>query len=135
MSVEENKALIRFFFEASVDEVLAKVDELMAPDFVYHTLEGDLDREAYKQINLAVLAAFPDLQYTLDDLIVEGDKSAARWTMTGTHQAEFNGIPATNKTIALTGVSVDRIKDGKFIETWMFYDSMSMLAQLGVMPQ
>ena len=132
MSVEENNALVRFFFEASVEEVLSKVDELMAPDFVYHTDEGDLDRETYKMVNAAVLAAFPDLRYTIDDLIVEEDKAATRWTMTGTHQAEFNGIPATNKAIKLTGVSIDRLKDGKFVETWNFFDSMTMLKQLGV---
>ena len=132
MSVEENKALVRYFFEASVEEVLSKVDELMAPDFVYHTDEGDVDRETYKLVNSAVLAAFPDLRYTIDDLIVEEDKAATRWTMTGTHQAEFNGIPATNKAIKLTGVSIDRLKDGKFVETWNFFDSMTMLKQLGV---
>jgi steroid delta-isomerase-like uncharacterized protein len=133
MSIEEIKTLVRFFYENSVEAVLAKADELIAPHFVYHTLEGDLDREGYKQVNAAALAAFPDLDYTLDDLIVEDDKAVERWTMTGTHQADFNGIPATNKAFVLKGVSVDRLHDGKVVETWMFYDSMSLLKQLGLM--
>ena len=134
MTAAEIKEKVRFFFETSLEEVLAKLDELMAPDFVYHTLEGDMDLDAYKQVNMAVLAAFPDLSYTLEDIIVEGDKCAERWTMTGTHRGEFNGIPATNKSIILKGVSVDRLRDGKFVETWMFYDSMSILSQLGISP-
>ena len=93
MSVEENKASIRAFFEMDVGQSLDTVDELFHPDFVYHTLDGDIDREGYKQLNAAILASFPDCRYSLDDIIAEGDKVVERWTMYATHKAEFNGIP------------------------------------------
>lgn len=132
MSKEEIKELIRRFYENPVDEVLKNAGDLLAPDFVYHTLSGDLDRDMYKKVNAEMLSAFPDVSYSIDDMIVENDTAAERWTMTGTHQAEFNGIPATNKQIVLKGVSYDRVKGGKIAETWMFYDSLTLLKQLGV---
>jgi steroid delta-isomerase-like uncharacterized protein len=134
MSVEENKALIRAFYEMDVKESLDKVDELFHPEFVYHTLEGDTDREGYKQGNAAVLAAFPDCRYTLDEVIAEGDKVVERWTMVGTHQSEFSGIPATNKMVTFSGVSIDRFEGDKVAETWVFYNPMSLLQQLGAFP-
>ena len=134
MSLVKNKALVRHFFEVSVEESLAIVDETMAPDFVYHTLEGDLNRDLYKQVNAAVLAAFPDVRYAVDDMIAEGDRVVTRWTMQATHQGEFNGIPATNKAVTLTGVSIDRLVGGKIVETWQFYDALGFLQQLGAIP-
>ena len=134
MSVEENKAIVRHFFEVSVEESLAIVDQTMTPDFVYHTLEGDLDRALYKQVNAAVLAAFPDVHYAVDDMIAEGDEVVTRWSMVATHQGEFNGIPATNKVVTLKGVSIDRLVGGKIAETWQFYDAFGFLQQLGAIP-
>ena len=134
MTLEENKALIRGAFEVSVEKSIAMADEMMAPEFVYHTVGGDMDLEMYKQVNTAALAAFPDLRYTADDMIAEGNTVVTRWTMYGTHKNEFNGIPATNKAIVLTGVSIDRLAGGKIVETWQFYDAMTMLQQLGAFP-
>ena len=134
MTLDENKAVVRAMFEVSVEESIAMADEAMAADFVYHTVGGDMDRDMYKQVNAAVLAAFPDLRYSADDMIAEGDRVATRWTMYGTHMNEFNGIPATNKPITLSGVSIDRLAGGKIVETWQFYDTMSLLRQLGAVP-
>lgn len=134
MTLEENKGVVRAMFEVSVEESIAMADEVMTPDFVYHTVGGDMDREMYKQVNAAVLAAFPDLRYTADDMVAEGDRVVTRWTMFGTHMNEFNGIPAANKEIRLSGVSIDRLAGGKIVETWQFYDSMTLLQQLGVAP-
>lgn len=132
MTAEEMKSLARYFFETDGQEVLAKAGELMDSEFVYHISDGDTDLEGWIQENAAFMAAFPDLAFSLDNLIVEGDMAVEMWTMTGTHQAELNGIPATNKTVKQKGVSVDRMRNGKIVETWTFSDSMSLLQQLGV---
>ena len=132
MSTEVNKVIVRSFFDADVQESLAMVDEVMHPDFVYHTLEGDTNREQYRQINAAVLAAFPDVRYDVEDVVAEGDKVVTRWKMRATHLGEFNRIPATNKEVTLKGVSIDRLSEGKIVETWQFYDALGFLQQLGV---
>jgi steroid delta-isomerase-like uncharacterized protein len=63
-----------------------------------------------------------------------GELWASRWTLTGTHQGEFNGIPATGKVVNVSGVSIWKIVDGKNVEEWEIVDTMSMLQQLGVIP-
>lgn len=132
---EENKTAVRRFFEAPVAEALAMVDEFMTPDFQYHTVGEDMDRELYKQVNAAILDAFPDVRYDIDDMVAEGDKVATRWTMTATHKGEFNGIPPTNKQVVLTGVSIDRLMEGSCAETWQFYDALGFMQQLGAIPE
>ena len=131
---EENKSAVRRFFESPVAEVLDMVDTVMTPDFQYHTVGGDMDRELYKQVNAAVLEAFPDVRYAIDDMIAEGDTVVTRWTMTATHEGEFNGIPPTNKQVVLSGVSIDRLIGGKFVETWQFYDALGFMQQLDAIP-
>ena len=79
-------------------------------------------------------AAFPDNQTTIDHLIAEGEQVAKRSTFVGTHQHEWNGIPATGKQITIKGVTVYRIVAGKIVELWWGYDSLGVLQQLGVMP-
>ncbi len=82
----------------------------------------------------AVLAAFPDLHVTPEDVIAEGDSVVARLTSRGTHQGEFQGIPPTGKQITLTGIEVFRIADGTIAERWGEFDFLGLLQQLGVIP-
>jgi predicted ester cyclase len=78
---------------------------------------------------------FPDIHFTVDDIFVEGDKVALRWTLRGTHKGEFAGVPPTNKQVAIWGISVDRISGGKIAETWERYDTLGLMQQLGVIPK
>ncbi len=78
--------------------------------------------------------AFPDLHVTLDDIIVEGDKAAIRFTGTGTHKGELMGIPATNKKATWSSVEIDRFAGGKFVESWERFDTLGVMQQLGVVP-
>jgi predicted ester cyclase len=68
------------------------------------------------------------------DVIAEGDKVAARWTLTATHKGEFQGIPPTNKKLTLWGINIDRVAGGKFVEGWVSFDMLSMMQQLGLAP-
>ena len=133
MSTEDNKALARRGFEETLNQRnLTVLDELHVPDFVYHaasrTIQG---REPFKQFMSMLLTAFPDLHVSIEDVIGEGDKVVVRFTARGTHQGDFMGIPSTGKSAAVTGISIIRIANGKFLEEWANTD---LVQQLGVVP-
>lgn len=137
MSTDENKALIRRFNEEAWNKGnLAIIDEVFASNWVGHDLAPGLppDREGLKQMAGAFRAAFSNIRTSVDDEIAEGDKVAWRWTFKGSHTGEFMGIPPTGKEITLTGVSIDRLAGGKFVERWDGVDTLGMLQQLGAIP-
>jgi steroid delta-isomerase-like uncharacterized protein len=134
MSVEGNKRLMHRFFEAINKGNNAVWDELCAPGYVYHHNMGDMTIEQSKQYITSMLAAFPDLNGSIDDMIAEGDKVAARYTMRGTHKGAFRGIAPTGKRITITGLEIDRVAGGKFVETWGCSDTLGLMAQLEVAP-
>jgi len=88
--------------------------------------------ENYKNFVKIYRNAFPDICYTVNDLIAENDKVVERWTAQGTHMGELLGIPPTNKKLKVTGIDIVRIKDGKMVERWAEYDLHGMMEQLGV---
>jgi steroid delta-isomerase-like uncharacterized protein len=137
MSTEENKAVVRRWYEAFNPQNLAGVFEDCAPDFVFHGtgVWPDMDLAGAKQLTTAFLTAFPDAHYTLENLIAEGDKVVSRWTFHGTHQGAFMGIPPTGKQVRMTGIGIDRIEDDKFVESWSNADVLGLLQQLGAIPQ
>ena len=131
MSTEENKALLRRLFEEVWNQGnLAPLHEVLAADFLYHPdLRG---LEAYKQAIRLYLTAFPDLHFTIEDMLAEGDRVVTRWTLRGTHQGPFQDIPPTGKQVTLTGISIFRVANGKGVEVWTDADYLGILQQLGV---
>jgi steroid delta-isomerase-like uncharacterized protein len=137
MGVEQNRELVR---RKLVGEVwnggkLAVVDELFAPDYRGHDpnrpqLDGP---EAVKRSVSDFHAAFPDFAVSIDDLIAEGDRVVWRYTMTGSHNAPFLGVPATGRRIAANGISIFRIDDGMLREGWINFDALGLLRQLGAL--
>jgi predicted ester cyclase len=75
------------------------------------------------------------MHVTIDDLVAEGDKVAARYKWTGTHQGIFNGIPPTGKRVTITGLDLWRLRDGKCVEHWNQEDNLGLLQQLGAIPE
>jgi steroid delta-isomerase-like uncharacterized protein len=134
MAVEENKELLRRFFEELNKGNLAVWDELCTPGYIYHGTAGDMTREQSKNHAASLLAAFPDLNGAIDDMIAEGDKVVARYTVRGTHQGTYGGIPPTGKQVMLKGMEIDKLADGKFIETWAVSDTFGLMQQLGIIP-
>ena len=139
MSTETNKAVSRRFLE----EVFGKgklnvLDEIIAKDHVNSgpgTLPGlPTGPEGSKQLVTVYRNAFPDVHFTIDEQIAEGDKVVTRWTGHGTHKGELAGIPPTGKSSTVTGMSVDRIVNGKIVESWGIFDQFGMMQQLGVIP-
>ena len=134
---EENKALIRRFFEEVWNEQnLDAIDELVAADQVDHSLPPGLPpgREGAKAFVGMYLSAFPDTRMTIEDIVAEGDRVVTRWSATGTHTGELMGIPATGKQVTVTGLDINRYSGGKSVEHWGQFDQMGMMQQLGVVP-
>lgn len=134
---EENKAFVR----EAIDEIWNKhnvvaVDKAFAQDFVGHDPASAKPQTfgERKEFIAAYQRAFPDVRCTVDDQVAEGDKVASRWTAWGTHKGEFQGLPATNKVLTLTGTTIFRIAGGKIAESWESYDALGMLQQAGVVP-
>ncbi len=134
MSSEANKALVRCF----VEKVLgggdfAALNALAAPDCVDHaaapgpaTCPG-----AIAQFLVTWRAAFPDLAIAVEDLVAQGDRVAARWTLRGTHRGAFLEVPPTGRRVAVAGTELYRLADGRIVERWATVDTDGLLRQLG----
>jgi steroid delta-isomerase-like uncharacterized protein len=87
---------------------------------------------AYRRQVDRFLTGFPDLVVTVDDTVSEQDKLVVAWTVTGTHQGEFLGVPATNKKVSFSGITINQVGDGKIIESTVIWDVLGLLEQLGI---
>jgi steroid delta-isomerase-like uncharacterized protein len=137
MSTEENKALIRRFYEEVFNKRnLAALDDFYAPDHVDHTLPPGLPvgPEGTRQAIAMMLTGFPDLRITIEDMIAEGDKVATRFMTHGTQHGMFGSIPPTGKQVAVSTIEITRIAGGKIVEDWGLDDRLGMLQQLGLVP-
>jgi steroid delta-isomerase-like uncharacterized protein len=133
---KQSKTLTRRIFEEMQSQGnLAIADDIFASDFVNHTPFGDMvGPEGAKQFVTKLRTGFPDLQVTIEEQIAEGDKVATHWTARGTHQNEFQGIPATGKQMEIRGIVISQIADGKIVEQWGNPDVLALMQQLGVVP-
>ncbi len=140
MSTEDNKALVRRAIEEGWNQGnVALIDELDAPNFIHHDPDfpNFQTREDYKQWVTEARNAFPDLHLTIDDMIAEGDKVVTRWTFRGTNTGDMVSpmhIPATGKQVTVTGITIDRFANSKFVEDWHQGDIMGFMQQLGLVP-
>jgi len=106
-----------------------------SPKFEAH-LSGaaePLDNDAWSGFMVAFTAAFPDSRITIEACIVEGDAVSTRWSLVGTHQGDFQGIPATGRRVTFTGLEFNRVVDGHFVEHWSMFDNLALLRQLGAL--
>ena len=87
-----------------------------------------------KDVLRGMRAAFPDMHWTVEEQIAEGDKVATRFEWTGTHRGEFLGVPATGRAVTVWGVVIDRLEGGKIKDTRIIMDSLGLILQLGVFP-
>jgi predicted ester cyclase len=137
MSTEVNKASMRRFYEEAFNKKnRAAIDEFIDPTQVDHAAPpgtpGGL--EGARQTVTMYLTAFPDLYFTVEDFIAEGDKVVARLTVRGTQQGIFMGIPPTGKHATVTAIDINRMVGGKSVEHWLEMDMLGLLQQLGVIP-
>ncbi len=113
---------------------VSTADAVFAPDCVVHitgVAEPVRGVGPWKDLVTGLLTAFPDLHFTIEDQLVHGDLVAFRWRATGTHSGPLGAAPPTGKPIALDGLIMDRVADGKVKERWEQWDQSVMLQQLG----
>ena len=141
MTAEENKRLAREAIRIWTTGEFDAAQEIYAPDYVnhqHHHPGGSEDihgTEAMKTFAAEFREAFPDFRDSIDIQIAEGDMVATRFTSRGTHRETFMGAEPTNKELSWTGISIDRIVEGRIVESWANWDMMGMMQQLGVVPE
>ena len=112
--------------------------QLVADDYVGHiavTPEPIRGRDGFREFVNTYLTGFPDGTITVDDQIAEGELVATRWTGRGTNAGQLMGMPPTGREVTITGISYSRIVDGKVRESWLIWDTLSMMQQLGAVPE
>ena len=132
---EGNKTLARRSWEIVNQHNPDLIDEMYAPDLVWHEPAQDIHgSKETEQFVSTFFDAFPDLNITEDE-IAEDDKVVTRWTMRGTHQGELTRIAPTEKQIELQGITIHRIEGDKIVEEWERYDNLGMMQQLGIVTE
>jgi steroid delta-isomerase-like uncharacterized protein len=133
MSTETNKSILRTAAEAfNRHDTGSGWFGIHDPSVVAHGLgPKPLDLEGLKRFYGALWSAFPDLRITVEDMIAEADKVSWRLLVTGTHKADFNGIPPTGTRVTFTAQYIFRFRDGRIAERWTNLDQLGVLMQLG----
>jgi steroid delta-isomerase-like uncharacterized protein len=133
----DNAEVVRGF----VDEVITKGNIEAASHYAWEDVVEQVPLpgqgpglEGLKDILRAMRAGFPDLVFSIQEQIAEGDKVASRFEWTGTHSGEFLGIPATGRPVRVWGIVIDRLEEGRIKDTRILMDTFGMMMQLGVLP-
>jgi steroid delta-isomerase-like uncharacterized protein len=137
MSTETNIATVRRMIDQVWNERrLDLIEEFFTEDVLHHVVGSPSSSglETLKESTAMALNAFPNLRLTFEDAIAEGDKVAARWTMTGTQKGELMGMPATGKQVTQSGMTFYRLSNAKIAELWFLADNLGLMQQLGVVP-
>ncbi|GAC1533543.1 MAG: ester cyclase [Herpetosiphon sp.] len=138
MSTEFNKALVRRWIEEGWNTGdLTIIDTVYAPDIVQHDPASPVAVTSSEGLRMYVsgfLSAFPDLHFSIDDLLAEDDKVLWRFTARGTHTGPLMDIPPSGKRATVTGMALFRLAHGKVAEVWVNIDTLGMLQSIGVIP-
>ena len=121
---------------ATAELISKTIDEVVEPDVLIRTplpVEAT-GAEALKEVFSRLHRAFPDLHVSVEDVIAEGDRIAARNSVTGTHQGDYMGIPPTGRRVTYNEMFIVRFVDGRIAETWGVVDVFSQMKQLGAIP-
>jgi steroid delta-isomerase-like uncharacterized protein len=135
--VGDTKVGERFFTDVLGTGDWSGAGELMTPGVVMHhpsSPEPVVGFDAVRGFLSAFRAGFPDMHMSVEDAFAGGDKVAVRWAMKGTHNGDLFGIPPTGRSVAIQGVSLLRMEDGKIAEDWVIEDTLGLMRQLGVIP-
>ncbi len=136
MIQEDNKDLVKRFYEAFDRGDVETLDAMVADDFASPTLPPGMPqgREGFWMGARMLMSAFPERHTTVDVLVAEGDLVTAVHTHEALHGGPYLGFPPTGKRFKINGIEVFRIKDGKIKEYWRRDDDLGMLMQIGMIP-
>ena len=129
---EQNIALIKRQYDAWNSGEVEAFKEVFSPDYVYHSSSGDQSLEQNIELLEPQMVGFPDRAFSVEDMLAKGDKVVSRIMFKGTHEGEFQGIPATEKKVEVNGIEIWRVENGKIVESWAVGDSLSLFKQLGM---
>lgn len=136
MSTEQNKAIVRSFFEEVYNKGnLDLIDTIFSPDYRGlpaggHTAHGP---GSVRHTVTTMRHAFPDIHFTVEDIVAEGDNVVIHMTFRGTHRGAFLGIPPTGRQVEVEGAELARLAGGQIVEAgWQLHDMLGLLRQLGV---
>jgi steroid delta-isomerase-like uncharacterized protein len=136
MSIEADKALVRRCLDAITEKDFSIIDQAYASTYERHDPDSPQvhSREDYRQYLGGLCTVFPDLHFTVEDVMAEGEKVTCRFSIRGTHSTPWRGLPATGKQVMVTGINISRIVEGKVVEDWFNTDIFSLAMQLGAIP-
>ena len=132
---EQNKAIANRAWEASSKGDFETLKGLGAPEYVWYLPSNStkpISREEAIEKAKRLHSAFPDINFSIEELIAVGDKVICRYIMRGTHQGEFQGIPATGNKVEISGIMIGRIENGKIVEEREDWDMLGFMQQLGM---
>lgn len=134
---QNNSAIVRRF----VDEVINQGKMGSAEEFVWEDVVEQVPLpgqgpglEGVKDVLRGMRSAFPDIDFSIEEQVCEGDKVVSRFEWTGTHKAEFMGVPATGRQVRVWGVVIDRLEAGRIKDTRILMDALGLMMQLGALP-
>lgn len=133
MTTDRNKQAIRNLYETIINErKLDQLNTVISDEFTSDGLAPGV--EGYRQTVTSLVEGFPDIKFTIEDLLADGNKVIVRWSWKGSHTGSFRGIPASNKTINNDAIVIYEFKDGKAIRSWLQGDRLGVLQQMGIVP-
>ena len=134
----DNKSIVRRLYEEVWNKRRLEVaGELIAPSHAVQLLDAEnsgVGPEAYARNVTEFVRAFPDLKFTVMDMLAEKDKVVAFWNISGTHKGEFRGIAPTGKKVSVDGITINQLADGKILDSYVSLDMWSMMKQLSAIP-
>lgn len=136
MTETDHRAFIEHYFSTIDQRRFDELAGMFAPDYVLH-FDGlpAMGAEAAAASMAGYFEAFPDLQHSIEEILVEGDRAVARIVITATHQGDLMGIPATQRPVLFGATNIYHFANGQIVEHWVNADSLGMLQQIGAVPQ
>ena len=139
MSSDDSATLVIRYLEAALaagrSGDFTAADELLAEDATFHDPgpSASSGRSTHQKRWKELVGAFAELAFDVHDLIGAGERVVVRWSMRGTHGGEFAGVTPTDRELAMSGITIYRVEDGRIAEAWSSYDELGVLEQLGVL--
>lgn len=137
MNADAGIDLVRRYTAHVDSDAIGAIDTYMAKDFRANLpgMPGPIDREGFKQFASVFYTAFPDLRHNEECAVAQNGSVAMRFRLTGTHRSAFQGLAPTGRPIEVGAIAICHVADGEITELWMQMDGMSLMAQLGALPQ
>ena len=133
-TAEKHQAAIRELYESILNTgQLERLDQLVAGDYIGGP--GQHGPAGFAQIIRELRHGFPDIHWTIEDLVAAGDRVAIRWRWQGTHQGDFRGFPPSGKTVTNTAIAIYQFKADQIVQSWLQSDQLGFLKQMGAVPQ